>query len=116
MKNDKTTSLLNFNNEPPEKNEWDLLLKLIPFLENNHKAIVHIIEEKKNYSDYKIWAIIRFKRTNYLAEINELEQVLHVLRKKYDKHISYCSRKNKIFIRGASQPIEIPEYHDDLPF
>ena len=77
---------------------------------------MHIIEEKKNYSDYKIWAVIRFKRTNYLAEINELEQVLHVLRKKYDKHISYCRRKNKIFITGASQPIEIPEYHDDLPF
>jgi hypothetical protein len=100
----------------PEKNEWDLLLKLIPFLENNHRAIVHILAEKKSLSDYKTWAVVRFKRTNYLAESHELEQILHILEDNYDRHVSYSSKENKIYIRGAVQEIEIPEYHDDLPF
>ena len=100
----------------PQKNEWDLLLKLLPFLENNHSAIVHILAEKKSLSDYKTWAVVRFKRTNYLAESHELEQILHILEDNYDRHVSYSSRVKKIYIRGAAQEIEIPEYHDDLPF
>ena len=100
----------------PQKNEWDLLLKLLPFLENNQRAILHILAEKKSLSDYKTWAVVRFKHTNYLAESHELEQILHILEDNYDRHVSYSSSTKKIYIRGAAQEIEIPEYHDDLPF
>ena len=115
MKRERKQIKNNYSIEKPQKNEWDLLLKLIPFLENNHKAIIHIIYEKKSLSDYKIWAIIRFKRTNYLAEINELDQILNILQNEFNKQINY-SGKNKIYIRGVSEQLEIPEYHDDLPF
>jgi hypothetical protein len=100
----------------PEKNEWDLLLKLLPFLENNDKAILHILSEKKSLSDYKTWGVVRFKRTNYLAETHELEQILHILQDDYGRHVTYSSRNNQIYIRGAVQKVFVPEYHDDLPF
>ena len=115
MKRERKQIKNNYTIEKPQKNEWDLLLKLIPFLENNHKAIIHIISKNKSLSDYKIWAIIRFKRTNYLAEIKELDQILNILQNEYNKKINY-SQKNKIYIRGVCEQLEIPEYHDDLPF
>lgn len=116
MTNKTTPTKTSFFSEKPKKNEWDLLLKLICFLKNNHKAIVHFISEEKNQSNYKVWAIVRFKRTNYLVELQEFNQILRILENQYHKNISCSEKKNRIYIRGASKPIEIPEYQDDLPF
>ena len=100
----------------PQKNEWDLILKLIPFLESNDKAIVHVLSQKKSHLDNKIWGVVRFKLTNYLAESEELEKILHILEKKHGRHIRYSPRKNQINISRFKQEVYVPEYHDDLPF
>ena len=80
------------------KNEWDLLQKLLPFLENNERAIVHILFYEKNKHDYKTWGIVRFKKTNFIAESSELEKILHILEDKFKRKVYFNSKKNKIYI------------------
>ena len=39
--------------------------------------------------------IVRFKRTNYLVELQEFNQILRILENQYHKNISCSEKKNR---------------------
>ena len=102
--------------EMPTKNEWDLIQKIIEYLDNQEKAIIHAIYDGGMKSDYTIWGIIRFRRQNYWVQKKELGCMLEILEDKFDKTIIYNRRKRQIYVRNEPEFHAIPEFHGELPF
>ena len=102
--------------EIPKKNEWDLIQKIIQYLEEKERAILHVLHEEERKSDYVIWGIVRFKSQNYWVQKIEFENMLQVLKEKFDKTIVYNRRIRQIYVRNEPEYHQVPEFHDELPF
>ena len=100
----------------PKKNEWDLIQKIITYLEEKDRAILHAIYERKNKNTQILWGIILFRSQNYWVQRDELYNILELLENNYHKNVELSHRKKQIYVRNKSYLQVFPELEDELPF